>query len=141
MSDSIIDLFSDYYGCKISQYQHWPAGGLTGVLTVRLTECLHSHVVDGAGNGDCGPVFSQDRDVCGPLSVSEWGDVVILSIMGNITADHRPHAVSKLRLNQSVRFLFTDVTVTCYRTNDYFTVLKTNLKKVKQHTNNKLVRK
>lgn len=73
-------------------------------------------MVDGACNRHRDPVFSQNRDVCGSLRVSKRCDVVVLSIMGNITADHRPHAVSELRLNQSVRFLFTDIMDIRYKT-------------------------
>lgn len=66
-------------------------------------------MVDGAGNRDGGPVFIQHRDVCGSLCVSVWCDVVVLSIMGNFIADHRPDTVSELHLNQSMCFLFADI--------------------------------
>lgn len=81
--------------------------------TVCLAELFYSHVVDGAGNGDSGPVLRQHRDVCGSLRVSEWCDVVVLSIMGNISADHRPHTLSKLQLNQSMCLLMADGMVMC----------------------------
>lgn len=57
-------------------------------------------MIDSAGNRDGSSILSHHRHMCGAHGVQVWSDVVVLSIMGLITADHGPEVVSKLLLSE-----------------------------------------
>lgn len=66
-----------------------------------------SHVIDGTGDGDCSAILCQYGQVRCSLVVNGGCDIVILGVVGGVTADHCSNLISKVILYQSDGLLQT----------------------------------